>query len=277
MSDRTASKRENAISANRAAYDELAARRAPLCRPASDADLVDPLPTVDPLGWLGPTVVGKQLLCLAAGGGRQSMIYAVAGARVTVVDVSPAMLQLDRQAAAQRGLTITTIEASMDAMPMLSDAAFDLVVHPVSTCYLPDIQAVFREVARVLRPGGVYVSQHKQPTSLQASTVRIAGNYAVVHPYYRTQPIPTPPQETTASLRLRERDAIEYLHRWEQIVGGICRSGFVIEDLVEPVHVESGAKNNSFADRAQFIAPYVRIKARRQQAATGPRRPQLIL
>jgi hypothetical protein len=53
------------------------------------------------------------------------------------------------------------------------------------------------------------------------------------------------------------------LHRWEQIIGGMCRSGFVIEDLVEPVHAKRETTRGSFADRASFIAPYVRIKARR--------------
>ena len=42
------------------------------------------------------------MLCLAAGGGKQSALYAAAGAEVTVVDLSPEMLALDRQVAAER-------------------------------------------------------------------------------------------------------------------------------------------------------------------------------
>ncbi len=50
--------------------------------------------------WLlGGDIRGKQVLCLAAGGGRHSSLYASAGAVVTVVDLSPAMLDLDRAAA----------------------------------------------------------------------------------------------------------------------------------------------------------------------------------
>ena len=36
---------------------------------AKDEDLVDPLSTVDAIGWLGGNIRGLKLLCLAAGGG----------------------------------------------------------------------------------------------------------------------------------------------------------------------------------------------------------------
>lgn len=264
--------RERALQRNRSAYDAMASAQQPLCRPAREEDLRNPLKTVDPLGWLGPSIEGRALLCLAAGGGRQSAIYAAAGARVTVVDLSPTMLALDRQVAAERGFAIRTIEASMDALPMLGDATFEIVVHPVSSCYLPSVAPIYREVARVLCPGGIYVSQHKQPVSLQASAQQHGGHYALLHPYYRTTPIPAPPVGSAAE-RLREADAVEYLHRWEQLIGGMCRAGFVIEDLVEPVHAKSDAAPDSFAARAQYVAPYVRIKARRREAA----KPQLVL
>ncbi|WP_068139567.1 class I SAM-dependent methyltransferase [Roseimaritima ulvae] len=253
----------------------MAAAQEPLCRPVQETDLGDPLKVVDPLGWLGPSIRGWKVLCLAAGGGKQSVLYATAGAQVTVVDLSPMMLELDRQAAKQRGLNLRIIEASMDALPMLDDGAFDAVIHPVSSCYLPDVQSVFREVARVTRPGGLYISQHKQPTSLQASATPDGQHYSLLHAYYRTQPVPAPPRDNHVTARLREPGAVEYLHRWEQLVGGICRSGFVVEDLVEPVHAKADSQAGSFADRAQFIAPYVRIKARRQGSATST--PTLIV
>lgn len=271
---------EQAVTQNRRTYDAMAAANAPLCRPATDAELQNPLKTVDPLGWLGGSIAGWQVLCLAAGGGRQSMLYAAAGAHVTVVDISPAMLQRDRIEAQQRQLELRLIETSMDSLSMLANQSFDAVIHPVSTCYLPDVSAVFREVARVTRPGGLYVSQHKTPTSLQTSAQRVSGEYVLQHRYYREQPIPAPPRDNNITARLREPGAIEYLHRWEQLVGGICRSGFAIEDLVEPFHAkgsqaEADSGDDSFANRAQYVAPYVRIKARRASSAAAA--PQLIL
>jgi SAM-dependent methyltransferase len=264
-------RRTMALKANQQCYDSLAAARAPLCKPASDAEIANPLATVDPLGWLGPSIRQKTVLCLAAGGGRQSALYASAGATVTVVDLSPAMLELDRQVARERKLPIQAIQGSMDRLEMLPAEAFDIVIHPVSSCYLPDIASIFREVARVTRPGGVYISQHKSPISLQASTtVGNGSKYWIEHSYYRIDPIPVAAEPNPNSRRLREPGAIEYLHRWEQIIGGICRAGMVIEDLVEPLHADELADSGSFGDRARFIAPYVRIKARKTNPQTAP-------
>ena len=91
------------LETNRQVYDAMAAANDPLCRPAKDEELANPLATVDAAGWLGESITGQNLLCLAAGGGRQSSLYAAAGANVTVVDLSSAMLELDRQVASQRG------------------------------------------------------------------------------------------------------------------------------------------------------------------------------
>lgn len=253
---------------NRQVYNAMAAGGDPLCRPATEDELADPLATVDAAGWLGASIAGAHLLCLAAGGGRQSSLYAAAGAKVTVVDLSASMLELDRQVAAQRGHSIRLFEASMENLSMLRDAEFDIVIQPVSTCYVPRVAPVFAEVARVTRPGGVYVSQHKQPTSLQAALEPSPQGYPVVHSYYRNMPIPAAEPRTAAARRLRESGAVEYLHRWEELLGGICRAGFVIEDLSEPFHAKADAPRGSFAERAKFVPPYVRIKARRTGSAS---------
>ena len=244
---------------NKAAWDRLAKTQDRLARPARDVDFVNPLKSVDGAGWLGDSIAGKRTLCLAAGGGRQGPLYAAAGAIVTVVDISPAMLELDRDVASTRKLKLTTVEASMDDLSMLAEASFDIVTHPVSTCYVPDIGLVYSQVARVLVGGGVYISQHKQPVSLQTQPNSKVGEYKISHPYYVKEPLP---QSVTPNL-VREQGTVEYLHRWEEILGGMCRSGMVIEDVTEPLHAQAESSIDSFGFRSQFIPPYVRIKARR--------------
>jgi len=253
---------------NAKAWDRLANENAKLAQPALDEDFANPLQTVDPLGWLGESIAGWQVLCLAAGGGRQSALYAAAGARVTVLDISPAMLASDRSVAAQRNLDVRVVEGSMDNLAIFSAAEFDAVVHPVSSCYLASVQSVYREVARVVRPGGLYVSQHKSPVSLQTSATASAEGYVIDQTYYREEPLP--PAERG---RLREAGTIEFLHRWEELIGGMCRAGFVVEDLIEPMHGDQQAAQGTFGHRSQYIAPYLRIKARR----TGSERHRAII
>ena len=247
---------------NRRAWDRLVSRKSRFAKAAEDDEFIDPLKTVDGrLGWLAGGIAGKKLLCLAAGGGRQSALYAAAGAEVTVVDISPKMLEIDREVAAERRLNIRTIEASMDNLSMIENGTFEIVIQPVSTCYVPHILPVFCEVARVIKSGGIYISQHKTPISLQADVEGKRGSYELHEKYYQNNLEPLP---AVSGSRLREEGTAEFLHRWEEIVGGMCRCGFQIDDLIEPNHARDEAKEGEFGHRCQFIAPYVRIKAIRR-------------
>ncbi len=243
---------------NRRAWNARAARGERFTQPAPDDYLADPRGTLDSLGWLPAKLAGLRVLCLGSGGGRQSPLFAALGAQVTVVDLSGAMLAIDRQVAAERGLDVMTVETSMDELGMLAQASFDLVWQPVSTCYVPDVVAVYRAVARLQAPGGLYVSQHKQPGSLQASAEPGPSGYLLAEPYYRSGPLPDSPP-----CWHREAGTIEFLHRWEELLGGLCRAGYVVEDLVEPRHGDASAALGTFAHRSLFAPPYVRIKARR--------------
>jgi SAM-dependent methyltransferase len=271
--DPAAPPRDAVLAHNARAWDRLAAGGVPLARPAADAAFDDPR------GWLGgggsahgawlPTRLdGLAVLCLAAGGGKHGPVYAAAGARVTVVDLSAAMLELDRQVARERRLDLRILQGSMDDLSMLPPAGFDLVIHPVSTCYLPDVGRVFRAVARVVKPGGRYVSQHKSPAALQTATEPGPGGlYQWRHPLAAAGPLPPEPPS-----RLREAGTQEFIHSWEALLGGICRAGFTIEDVCEPEFPAPAgrpAAAGSFLHRAAFVPPYLRVLARRRDAGPG--------
>ncbi len=243
----------------RCAYDRMAESQSRFATPVRAEELRNPLAVVDGCGWLGDSIKGRSVLCLAAGGGRQSALYAAAGAAVTVVDISPEMLRLDREVAAAHGLDVRTVEASMEDLSMLPERGFDIVIQPVSTCYVPDVAEVYRQVARVIVPQGRYISQHKQPTSLQLVDQPSSAGYLLDKTYYCRGPLPV----SLAHSRVRESGTLEHLHRWEELIGHMCRAGFVIEDLLEPCHAQPDAALGTFGHRSQYVAPYVRIKARR--------------
>ena len=262
--------REAVLAHNARAWDRLAAGGAALARPAADEAFGDArgwLGGGSPNGrrpWLPASLAGLEVLCLAAGGGKHGPLYAAAGARVTVLDLSAAMLDLDRQVARERSIDLELVQGSIDHLDMFGPGRFDLVVHPVSTCYVADVEPVFRSVARVTRAGGVYVSQHKSPASLQASLEpNAAGRYELVHHLARREPLPPEPPS-----RLREAGTQEFIHSLSSLVGGICRAGFAIEDVHEPDHADPAASPGSFGHRAASLPPYLRILARRRGAAT---------
>ena len=262
---------------NAAAWDRLAKAHDALASPACDEAFTDPrnwLGTGGPADrpWLPSSLRGLEVLCLAAGGGKHGPIYAAAGASVTVVDLSASMLDLDRQVARERKLHLELIQSSMDELTMLKNDYFDLVIHPVSSCYLPSLKQVFSEIVRVCRPGGLYMSQHKSPRSLQSSLQpNLNGRYELLFPECQSADNsgalpPAPPS------RLREAGTDEFVHSLTDILGGICRAGFSIEDFFEPNEGDQEAVRGSFTHRAAFLPPYIRILARKygQRATLQP-------
>lgn len=253
---------------NRAAWNRLVESGSTFSKVATDDECARPLEVLDGRGWLPKSVAGMDVLCLAAGGGWQSILYAAAGANVTVVDLSPAMLALDSREAERRGCSIRVVEASMDDLGPLGDSAFDIVHQPVSTCYVPDVAPVYREIARVLSVGGLYISQHKQPTSLQISHRDPRDRYVIGLEYYREGSLPDVPDRS-----YREERTAEYLHRWEQLVGGLCEAGFVIEALSEPYRGDPAAAPGEFQHRGRYVPPYLRMKARRVEGGAETESP----
>jgi SAM-dependent methyltransferase len=239
--------RDRAPDANKAAWDALA-EDPRFAGGAPPADRDEALASLDE--WLrDESIKNRALLCLGAGGGRQGPLHALAGADVTVVDVSERQLDHDRRAG------LRTVCASMDKLDALADASFDFVVQPVSTSYVADLDRVHAEVARVLKPGGLYIVQHKQPASLQAS----AGTpYFIAVPCADGHALPDQPAPH------REAGTTEFVHSLESLLGGLCRAGFVIEDFREPPRADASAPAGEAGHRAWHLPPYLKIKARRR-------------
>lgn len=238
---------ERDLEINRAAWDALAGAPSFTGGGELSEDSLDP--------WLRDEGVrGKDLLCLGAGGGRHGPLHALAGANVTVVDLSERQLDFDRRIAAVRGLKIRTVCASIDATDVLDPASFDIVLQPVSACYVPDVGPVYAGVARILRPGGLYCVQHKAPASLQASGLP---------PFRLHYPCSEALRLLPSSEPHREPGTIEFVHDLDALLGGLCRAGFVIEDVVEPPRGDAFAPEGSPGHRAWFLPPYLKIKARR--------------
>ncbi|MEM7454141.1 MAG: class I SAM-dependent methyltransferase [Planctomycetota bacterium] len=106
-----------------------------------------------PYEWFMP-VEGKAVLCLAGGGGQQAPMLAAAGAQVTTLDNSQNQLDQDQKVAEREGFSIESVLGVMDDLSTFEDESFDLVVHPCSNSFTPDVLLVWKEVFRVLKPGG---------------------------------------------------------------------------------------------------------------------------
>jgi arsenite methyltransferase len=106
------------------------------------------------LGRLEP---GERVLDLGSGAGTDSLIASqMVGERghVTGIDMTPEMLAKARAAAAEMGATnVEFLEAEAEGLPF-PDATFDVVISNGVIDLIPDKDAVFAELLRVLAPGG---------------------------------------------------------------------------------------------------------------------------
>jgi len=91
----------------------------------------------------------------------------------SVTDLSPGMVQVALRNAESLGLDVDGRVADAERIPY-ADNSFDLVVGHAVLHHIPDVQAAFREVLRVLKPGGRFVFAG-EPTTIGNAYARKLG------------------------------------------------------------------------------------------------------
>jgi SAM-dependent methyltransferase len=106
---------------------------------------------------LGRVERGQVVLDLGCGAGTDLLVAAqMVGpeGRVIGVDMTPAMLERARQSAAAMGLANVVLHESLIESLPLPDESVDVVISNGVIDLVPDKDAVFSELDRVLQPGG---------------------------------------------------------------------------------------------------------------------------
>jgi arsenite methyltransferase len=106
------------------------------------------------LGRLAP---GEEVLDIGCGAGTDTLVAAQMVApkgQVTGIDMTPEMLSRARAAASELGAqNVDFVEGDVEKLPFAADS-FDVVISNGVIDLIPDKDAVFSEIFRVLRPGG---------------------------------------------------------------------------------------------------------------------------
>jgi ubiquinone biosynthesis O-methyltransferase len=98
-------------------------------------------------------VNGCKVLDIGCGDGEFAVELAKRGAFVTGIDSSPAMIEAAKGRAMQHNADIAFRVAMAERLPFPAEQ-FDVVTAVTILCFVEDASPVFREIARVLRPGG---------------------------------------------------------------------------------------------------------------------------
>ena len=143
---------------------------------------------------------GESWLDVACGTGGVAERAARAGARVTGIDLAPALIETAKQRAAELGLAIDYRVGDCENLAGIDDASFDVVSSTFGVMFAPDHAAAARELARVVRAGGRLGLASWMPES------EIAAQFKMTAPFQ-----PPPPPGVGSPFDWGSREVVEAL------------------------------------------------------------------
>ena len=224
---------------NRANWDE----RVPIHRavPYGNGDWADGTQRLNPIeeAELGP-VDGLDVLHLQCHFGRDSLILAHRGARVTGIDFSAPAIAAARADSEALGIPATFLEADLyDATAAHArPGSFDLVYTTWgTTCWLPDLQAWARIVAQALRPGGrlYFADIHPIALVLDDAASLPDGRPGWFVPYFEPGPVTfdDPADYADPQAHLINSRTVNYLHTTADLITILHAAGLTLDWLHE--------------------------------------------
>lgn len=254
---------------NQEQWDELARSRLEYTLPLLDLTQNEARRRVDPERILGKALgsfADKSVLCLATGGGQQSACFALLGAAVTVVDLSSIQLERDREAAAHYGYSLRTLHADMRDLSALDDDSFDLIYQAYSLNFVPAVGPVFAEVARLLRPGGIYQMQWANPFTQSVDDQAWDGETYLLHHPYRdgfevSSYYPTWDLEDGVGGWRSISSPREFRHILSTVINQLVAGGFVILRLQEAMSAEEEPEPGTWEHYKSVAPPYLTLWA----------------
>ena len=256
---------------NRTRWNDLARANVEYSRPFLDFTIEDARNHVYRHGIL-KDATRKQVLCLASGGGQDSVAFGLLGADVTVYDLSDVQLERDRQAAALHGLTIKTIQGDMRDLSIFPTNQFDIVWQMYSINFIPAVEPVLQAVRRVLKPGGIYFLQFANPFAIGVDEEKWDGNAYPLNSLYidgedLSEKFPIWDVKQPDGSIVKSASPHEYRHTLGTMLNGMVANDFVLLGLWEKQEADNNPQPGSWAHFVQVIPPWFSTFWRLKKAA----------
>ncbi|MCB0685926.1 MAG: class I SAM-dependent methyltransferase [Saprospiraceae bacterium] len=229
----------------------------------------------------GESLAGKNVLCLASGGGQQSIGFALLGARVTVVDFSEKQLEKDKLVAEKYAKEIRLVKADMRNLSFLNNEEFHIVYQPYSLNYVSSVGQVFDEVVRVLKPEGVYDLMFHNPyahgtwkdgcwgSQWTVDELWEGRGYPVWQPYQDGYPIKT--SDPAWNFIDEEGKYVsvdspqEYRHTMSTIINGLINRGLEMISYAEEAGNDFDSEPGTWEHYKSCLPPWIYILWRKKK------------
>jgi SAM-dependent methyltransferase len=188
-----------------------------------------------PINWFFKPMKGVKALGLASGGGQQMPILNALGAECTVFDFSQKQLEAEKLVAERENYQIEMIQGDMTKPLPFVDNSFDMIIQPVANCYIEDVQPVWNECYRILKPGG---------------RLLVGMDNGINYIFDKTEtklyhPLPYNPLKNDVVNKdfPIEEEGIQFSHTLDEQLRGQIKAGFKIVDLYEDTNSEGKLKD----------------------------------
>ena len=119
---------------------------------------------------------GMRVLDVGCGTGVVAITAARTGAKVSAIDLTPALLERAKENARIADVSIDFREADAEELPF-ADAEFDAVLSQFAHMFAPRPEVAVREMLRVLKPSGTLAFSTWPPECLVGRTVGVTSRY----------------------------------------------------------------------------------------------------
>ena len=209
------------------------------------------IPREDSLKLLGH-VEGKRILDLGCGAGTNAIALARAGAKVIAVDASADQIAEARAAAERAEIKVEVHHAPLAELAFIRADTIDAVVSAYGLTTVADVDRVFRQVDRVLKPECHFVLSLPHPA------------FAVIDPadperrvrrsYWDAAPIAGATIDQPADVP----------RTISALFSGLGRANFRVDSVLEPEPTTSGPRSAGWSDAMRYLPSTLIIRARKQ-------------
>jgi len=204
----------------------------------------------DALKLLG-SVEGKRMLDLGCGAGHNAIALAKQGAKVIGVDESSDQIADARAACEREGVRVELHHAPLAELAFLRADTIDGAISAFGLTPVEDIDRVFRQVHRVLRPEMAFVVSLPHPA------------FAVIDPsdperrvqraYWDTAPLPATEDGRPAELP----------RTISQLFTSLSRANFRVDTVLEPEPPARGPRSSGWSEAMAYLPATLIVRARK--------------
>jgi ubiquinone/menaquinone biosynthesis C-methylase UbiE len=228
---------------------------------------------------------GVSLLDVATGTGNVAIPAALGGASVTGLDLTPKLLEVARERAAEAGVQVSFVEGDAEALPFDSDS-FDRVTSCFGVMFAPRQELAAGELARVARPGATIVFTAWTPEGLNGQMFKTVGSYMPPPPPGLEPPVMWGNEDHVRSLfestgaeltferhmvTFEHESAVSWLEYNERVLGPTIMAKAALEpqgrwdalrdELVKLYTDGNEAEDGTFRARAEYLLTIARLPA----------------